>query len=105
MSLGNDAHTLVRLHQFKESDHSRRLASYRIPTDKLRSDWTAVKNRILFGAHQNVLSNLCLAEAIASALGLNGNNELCTSTIDANIKLVGLDLTDSLHRGPKVALQ
>ena len=63
---------------------------------ELRRYWSANEARELLGAARNVLLRLHRAETVGAAFRLDGNNELCTAVIDADVDFVDLDLT--LHR-------
>jgi len=83
--------------EFKEGDQ--------VAFHELGGDGAADQAREFFCAANNVLTDLHTGEFAVSALGLNGNDELASGAIYADIDFVDLDLADGADGGAQVALQ
>ena len=62
-------------------------------------------NPVFLGATGNILTRLSGGQLVGPTFRLNGNHELLSVLIDADIDLVDFDLTEPFHRSSHVVLQ
>ena len=97
MAFGDDAHFFRPLLHLEEYDNAvgQKLGSH-CPRDEL---WKMVS------AQGQILLNLHTSQLVSPDFCLNRDHVLDTLPVDADIQLVGFDLTDTRNRRPQMVLE